>query len=107
MKINFSGAALLAIGLILVSSTQSDARTIRTQSAVYYAGDRSCGYTKRVVRKCDGMQRCNFACTNWHTCGDPARGVTKNCLITYKCSGRKLLRYGRSVEGAPTKLRCP
>ena len=107
MKILFSGAALLAIGMILASATQSDARTIRTQSAVYFAGDRSCSYTRRVVRGCDGKQSCNFACSNWHTCGDPAKGVTKKCLITYKCSGRKKLRYGRSNEGGTTRLRCP
>jgi hypothetical protein len=105
MKAFVYGLMTLMVGL-QVTSTFSEAKTIRTQSAIYSVGEARCDYTRRVRRACNGKRSCSFACTNQDTCGDPQKGVQKQCSITYTCTGNSVLRHGQSKERTSTKLQC-
>src|SRR5260221_14192775 len=105
MKAFVYGLMALMVGFH-ITATFSEAKTIRTHSAIYSVGKARCYYTRRVRRACNGKTSCAFACTNQDTCGDPRKGEQKQCSITYKCTGKSVLRHGHSKERTSTKLQC-
>ncbi len=77
---------------------------LHIRSASYRAPDgRHCDPGRRVRAACEGKATCGIEAGN-RLCGDPAKSVVKELVVSYECAGRR--NQARVAEGQQMTLSC-